>query len=52
MKQNNSDRKDFLRRTAAIAVPAALQNLLTTTGSMIDKPVTPAVQKALENWKQ
>ncbi len=26
----------FLRRVAAIAVPVALQNLLTTTGSMVD----------------
>ena len=30
------DWKDFLRRLAVIAVPVALQNLLTTTGSMID----------------
>ena len=28
--------RDFLRRVAVIAVPIALQNLLTTTGSMID----------------
>lgn len=28
--------RDFLRRLAVIAVPVALQNLLTTTGSMID----------------
>ena len=28
--------RDFLRRVAAIAVPVALQNLMTTTGSMID----------------
>ena len=27
---------DFLRRVAVIAVPVALQNLLTTTGSMVD----------------
>ena len=27
---------DFLKRTAVIAVPVALQNLLTTTGSMVD----------------
>ena len=30
------DWKDFLRRLAVIAIPVALQNLLTTTGSMID----------------
>ncbi len=28
--------RDFLRRLAVIAVPVALQNLLTTTGSMVD----------------
>ena len=28
--------RDFIRRVAAIAVPIALQNLLTTTGSMVD----------------
>ena len=28
--------KDFLRRLAVIAIPVALQNLLTTTGSMVD----------------
>ena len=28
--------REFLRRVAMIAVPIALQNLLTTTGSMID----------------
>ena len=27
---------DFLRRVAVIAVPVALQNLMTTTGSMVD----------------
>ena len=27
---------DFLKKVAVIAVPVALQNLLTTTGSMID----------------
>lgn len=36
MKQNTFDWKDFLRRVAVIAVPVAMQNLLTTTGSMID----------------
>ena len=30
------DWRDFLKRVAVIAVPVALQNLLTTTGSMID----------------
>ncbi len=30
------DWKDFLKKTAGIAVPVALQNLLVTTGSMID----------------
>lgn len=28
--------KSFLRSVAVIAVPVALQNLLTTTGSMVD----------------
>lgn len=28
--------KDFLKRVAVVAIPVALQNLLTTTGSMID----------------
>ena len=28
--------KSFLKKVAVIAVPVALQNLLTTTGSMID----------------
>ncbi len=28
--------RDFLRKVAVIAVPVALQNLLTTTGSMVD----------------
>ena len=28
--------KDFLKKVAVIAVPVALQNLLTTTGSMVD----------------
>lgn len=28
--------RDFLRRVAVIAIPVALQNLLTTTGSMVD----------------
>ena len=28
--------EEFLRSVAVIAVPVALQNLLTTTGSMVD----------------
>ena len=28
--------RDFLKRLAVIAIPVALQNMLTTTGSMID----------------
>ena len=28
--------KSFVRKVAVIAVPVALQNLLTTTGSMVD----------------
>ena len=28
--------RDFLKKVAVIAVPVALQNLLTTTGSMVD----------------
>ena len=27
---------DFIRKIAVIAIPVALQNLLTTTGSMVD----------------
>ena len=30
------DWKDFVKRVAIIAIPIALQNLLTTTGSMVD----------------
>ena len=30
------DMRDFIARIAVIAVPVALQNLLTTTGSMVD----------------
>jgi len=30
------DWKDFIKRLAVLAVPVALQNLLTTTGSMVD----------------
>lgn len=30
------DWPDFLKRVSAIAIPVALQNLLTTTGSMVD----------------
>ena len=30
------DWKDFIKRLAVIAIPVALQNLLTTTGSMVD----------------
>ena len=30
------DWRDFLRRVAVIDIPVALQNLLTTTGSMVD----------------
>ena len=37
MERNQGfDWRDFLKRVAVIAVPVALQNLLTTTGSMID----------------
>ncbi len=36
MRQSKFDWNDFLRRVAVIAVPVALQNLLTTTGSMVD----------------
>ena len=34
--QGRFDWKDFIRRVAVIAIPVALQNLLTTTASMID----------------
>ena len=36
MKKQAFPWKDFIRQIAVIAVPVALQNLLTTTGSMID----------------
>lgn len=36
MKRSSFDWKDFLRKVAVIAIPVALQNLLTTTGSMVD----------------
>jgi len=36
MKNKNFDWKSFLKGIAAIAIPVALQNLLTTTGSMVD----------------
>ncbi|MDO5326201.1 MAG: MATE family efflux transporter [Clostridia bacterium] len=36
MRKSGFDWKDFLSRIAVIAVPVALQNLLTTTGSMVD----------------
>lgn len=35
-KQRNFDWNYFIRNIAIIAVPVALQNLLTTTGSMVD----------------
>ncbi len=36
MSENRFDWGDFLKKVAVIAIPVALQNLLTTTGSMID----------------
>ncbi len=36
MKRSSFDWGDFLRKVAVIAIPVALQNLLTTTGSMVD----------------
>ena len=36
MKQKKFDWGYFLKHIAIIAVPVALQNLLTTTGSMVD----------------
>ena len=36
MKRGAFDWRDFLKKIAVIAIPVALQNLLTTTGSMID----------------
>ncbi|OON86860.1 hypothetical protein BXO88_06255 [Oribacterium sp. C9] len=36
VKTEEFDLIDFLRRVAVIAIPVALQNLLTTTGSMVD----------------
>lgn len=36
MKKNGFNWKEFLKAIAVIAIPVALQNLLTTTGSMVD----------------
>ena len=36
MKRSAYPWKSFLKKIAAIAIPVALQNLLTTTGSMVD----------------
>lgn len=37
MKNHHTfDWKGFIRRVALIAIPVALQNLLTTTGTMVD----------------
>ena len=36
MKKTKFDYRSFLKSVAAIAIPVALQNLLTTTGSMVD----------------
>lgn len=35
-KKKEFDYKEFLKNVAVIAIPVALQNLLTTTGSMVD----------------
>ena len=35
-KTNSFDWKNFIKRVAVIAIPVALQNLMTTTGSMVD----------------
>jgi len=35
-KENSFAWGSFMKKTAMIAVPVALQNLLTTTGSMVD----------------
>ena len=35
-KKSNFNWSSFIRHIAIIAVPVALQNLLTTTGSMVD----------------
>ena len=36
MRQRAFDWADFIKKIAVIAVPVALQNLLSTTGSMVD----------------
>ena len=36
MEKNAFQWRDFLSKVAVIAIPVAMQNLLTTTGSMID----------------
>jgi putative MATE family efflux protein len=36
MRSRGFDWRDFLKKVAVIAIPVALQNLLTTTGSMVD----------------
>ena len=36
MNQRTMERRRLLRQIAVIAIPVALQNLLTNTGSMVD----------------
>ena len=43
MNKRSFDWIDFLKRIAVIAIPVALQNLMTTTGSMIDTMMIAAI---------
>ena len=44
-KNETFDWSDFIRKVAVIAIPVALQNLLTTTGSMIDTMMISSIGK-------
>ncbi|MCR5311988.1 MAG: MATE family efflux transporter [Lachnospiraceae bacterium] len=43
--KNRFDWLDFIRKVAVIAIPVALQNLLTTTGSMVDTMMIASIGK-------
>lgn len=51
MNHNKFDWGYFLKHIAIIAVPVALQNLLTTTGSMVDTiMLLPSGRKLWVRW--
>ena len=43
---------DFIKRIAVIAIPVALQNLLTTTGSMVDTMMIAPLGEGKYRWQQ